>query len=234
MNKKKKMDIIYEDKEFLVINKPSGLLTIATEKEKIKTLYHEARTYIKKQNPKNKIFIVHRLDKETSGIVVFAKNEKLKNKLQEHWNDYVKNREYLAIVEGKMTKKKETLTYYLKESKTHQVFISDEKNGKKATTHFSLLANNKAYSLLKINLETGRKNQIRVSLNEYGHPIIGDKKYDSTKNPIGRLGLHATLLELEINQKKYKWCAKVPENFKKMFENVIETYEINFNNSKNN
>ncbi|MCI9280504.1 MAG: RNA pseudouridine synthase [Bacilli bacterium] len=225
MNKKKKMDIIYEDKEFLVINKPSGLLTIATEKEKIKTLYHEARTYIKKQNPKNKIFIVHRLDKETSGIVVFAKNEKLKNKLQEHWNDYVKNREYLAIVEGKITKKKETLTYYLKESKTHQVFISDEKNGKKAITHLRLLANNKAYSLLKINLETGRKNQIRVSLNEYGYPIIGDKKYNSTKNPIGRLGLHATVLELEINQKKHKWCAKVPENFKAMFENAIENYE---------
>ncbi len=156
--KKKKMDIIYEDKEFLVINKPSGVLTIATEKEKVKTLYHEARVYIKKQNPKNKIFIVHRLDKNTSGIIVFVKNEKLKNKLQEHWNDYVKKREYLAIVEGKITKKKETLTYYLKESKTHQVFISDEKNGKKAITHFSLLANNKAYSLLKINLSTGRKN----------------------------------------------------------------------------
>ncbi len=227
--KKKKMDIIYEDKEFLVINKPSGVLTIATEKEKVKTLYHEARVYIKKQNPKNKIFIVHRLDKDTSGIIVFVKNEKLKNKLQEHWNDYVKKREYLAIVEGKITKKKETLTYYLKESKTHQVFISDEKNGKKAITHFSLLANNKAYSLLKINLSTGRKNQIRVSLNASGYPIIGDKKYESAKNPIGRLGLHASALELEINQKTYKWCAKIPENFKTMFRKEIEDYETKLN-----
>ena len=119
---KKKMDIIYEDKEFLVVNKPAKLLTIATEKEKNHTLYHQAREYIKKQNPKNKIFIVHRLDKETSGIVLFVKKENLKEALQKNWNQLAKEREYLAITEGTLTPKKGIITNYLQESKTLYVY----------------------------------------------------------------------------------------------------------------
>ena len=106
---KKKMDILYEDKEFLVINKPSKFLTIATEKEKNHTLYHEASEYVKKQNPKNKIFILHRLDKDTSGIIVFAKNEKIKQAMQQNWEKLVTKREYIAIIEGKLEKKKENI-----------------------------------------------------------------------------------------------------------------------------
>lgn len=223
MARKKKMDILYEDKELLVINKPSGMLTIATDKEKIRTLYHEAREYVKKQNPKNKIFILHRLDKDTSGIVLFAKNEKLKKELQNNWNEIAYIREYLAIVEGKVEKKKDTIKSYLVEDKTHRVYSSEK--GNLAITHYETLAQNKTYSLLKINIDTGRKNQIRVQLSEIGHPIVGDKKYGSTKNPIGRMGLHASVLELNLKNKNYKWVANIPKEFKTMFENEINSLE---------
>lgn len=216
MAKKKKMDILYEDKELLVINKPVGLLTIATEKENIHTLYHEAREYVKKQNPKNKIFIVHRLDKDTSGIVIFAKQEKLKKYLQNNWND-ITIREYVAIVEGKIKKEKDTLKSYLLENKTHQVY-STKVGGNLAITNYEVLASTKAYSLLKINIETGRKNQIRVQLSELGYPIVGDKKYGSKKNPLGRMGLHANYLAIKIKDKDYIFKSDIPENFKKMFE----------------
>ena len=223
--KKKKMDIIYEDKELLVINKPSGLLTIATEKENHKTLYHEAREYIKKQNPKNKIFIVHRLDKDTSGIVLFAKSEKMKKYLQNNWNDLVKTREYVAIVEGNIKQQQECLKYYLKENKRLHVYVTNDKTGELAITKFSALSKTKAYSLLKVNIETGKKNQIRASLNEYGYPIIGDKKYNSKKNLLGRLGLHASFLEIVIGGKEYKFFASIPELFKKMFLEKLTEYE---------
>lgn len=223
MAKNKKMDIIYEDKELLVINKPSGLLTIATEKEKFSTLYHEAREYVKKQNPKNKIFIVHRLDKDTSGIVVFAKNEKLKKELQNHWNAFAFKREYLAIVEGNMQKNTDTLKSYLIENKMHQVYSSNR--GDLAITHYEVLAKTKSYSLLKITIDTGRKNQIRVQLSELGYPIVGDKKYGCTKNPMGRMGLHASRLGLKIKNKECIWKSKIPKEFKKMFEREINAYE---------
>ncbi len=224
MAKMKKMDIIYEDKELLVINKPAGLLTIATEKEKIHTLYHQAREYVKKQNPKNKIFIVHRIDKDTSGIVVFAKNEKIKKDLQTNWNAIAYQREYIAIVEGKMEKDKDTIKSYLKENKMHQVY-STQVGEDLAITNYEVIAKSKAYSLLKINIATGRKNQIRVQFSELGHPIIGDKKYGCTKNPIGRMGLHASSLGLRFKNREYLWYAKIPMEFKRIFTRELEEYE---------
>lgn len=223
MAKNKKMDIVYEDKELLVINKPAGVLTIATDKEKFRTLYHEAREYVKKQNPKNKIFIVHRLDKDTSGIVVFAKNEKLKKELQTDWNALAHIREYIAVVEGKVMKNNDTLKSFLKEDKTYQVRSS--KKGELAITNYEVISKTKAYSLLKIRIDTGKKNQIRVQLSESGYPIVGDKKYGCTKNPMGRMGLHASVLGLKIKNKEYLFRAKVPLEFKRMFESEIIEYE---------
>lgn len=227
----KKMDILAEDKEILVINKPAKLLTIATDKEKERTLYHEASVYLKKQNPKNRVFIVHRLDKDTSGIVVFAKNEKAKFLLQKDWENGITKREYIAIVEGKITKKQDTIVNYLIETKTFQVFNSnDTKNGKKAITHYEVMKQNNAYTMLKITIETGRKNQIRVALSSIGHPIIGDKKYHAKKNPLGRLGLHAHKLEIThpLTKKKMNFEAKMPKEFIKIFEtsNEIENKSL--------
>ncbi len=227
MKKTKKMDIIYEDKELLVINKPAGLLTIATEKEKNNTLYHQAREYIKKQNPNNKIFIVHRLDKDTSGIVLFAKSEKLKHMLQKNWNDYVFLREYIAIVEGRIDKNSGTIKSYLTEDKRLHTYETDSKHGKLAITNYEKLTSNKAYSLLKVTIETGRKNQIRVVFSSLNHPIIGDKKYGAIKNPIGRLGLHAIRLGICINDKKYLWTSKIPKAFNIMYEKELKMYEDN-------
>ncbi len=240
MKKQKKMDIIYEDKELLIINKPAGLLTIATEKEKINTLYHQAREYIKKQNPQYKIFIVHRLDKDTSGIVIFAKNEKVKKEMQNNWNNIVFLREYLAIVEGNVQKKSDTIKSYLKENSQFKVYSTNSRKGALAITYYETLKRTKAYSLLKIRIKTGRKNQIRAQLKEINHPIIGDKKYGSHKNPLRRMGLHASCLGIKINKKIIILNSKIPKEFKNMWESEIFNYEqerkrygtITENNSK--
>ena len=212
----KKMDIVYEDKELLVVNKEPNYLTIATDKEKFKTLYHEASTYVKKQHPKNKVFIVHRLDKDTSGIVIFAKNQSKKQELQNNWENTT--REYIAIVEGKMKKDKEVLKDYLIEDKTLNVYITkDKRRGKLAITEYEVLFSNKQYSILKINIKTGRKNQIRVQLSNIGHPIMGDKKYGSKLNLMRRMALHAYLIELTSKGKKYHFETKYPKEFQRMF-----------------
>lgn len=174
------IDIIYEDESYLVVNKPSGMLTIATEKEKNRTLYHQVREYVKSKNKHNKIFIVHRLDKETCGLVLFSKDETLKLKLQENWENIAIHREYTAVVKGIMTKKKDRLVSYLKENQANMVFSSKDKSGKLAITNYEVKKENQN-SLLKILIETGRKNQIRVQLNDIGHPIIGDIKYGNIK-----------------------------------------------------
>lgn len=220
MSKNKKMDILYEDKELLVINKPSGLLTIATEKEKWNTLYHQAREYVKKQNPKNKIFIVHRLDKDTSGIVVFAKSEKLKKELQNDWENLAKTREYIALLCGIPKNKKGAIKSYLKESKTLQVYSTNDTSGKLAITNYEVLVSNKEYSLVRINILTGRKNQIRVAMSDLNCPIAGDKKYNAKKNPFRRLCLHASTLELvhPITKKVYVFESRYPVIFDKFFE----------------
>ncbi len=212
----KKLDIIYEDKELLVINKPANKLTIATNKVKYNTLYHEAREYVKKQNPKNKIFIVHRLDESTSGVIIFAKSEKIKHLLQDNWNTYKK--EYIAIVENHLSKKKDTLEFYLKESKTLEVYVTNnKKEGKLAITEYEVIKENKDTSVLKINIKTGRKNQIRASLAHIGNPIIGDKKYHAKTNPIKRLELHASRLVITnpVTKKEMEFIAKVPKVFEK-------------------
>jgi len=213
----KKMNIIYEDKEILVVEKEPHQLTIATTKKESNTLYNEASIYVKKQYPKNKIFIVHRLDKETSGLVIFAKNQAKKYTLQNNWSNV--KREYLCIVEGKLPKKKDTLKSYLIESKTLEVFeTKDKEKGKLAITEYEVLKENNKYSLLKINIKTGRRNQIRVQLSSIGNPIIGDKKYGSKTNPLKRLGLHANLIEYQENNHLYHFETKYPKEFGKIFK----------------
>lgn len=213
--KKEKLDIVYEDKYIIIVNKPSGLFTISTDKEKIKTLYHQVSLYLKQKHKSNKVFIVHRLDKDTSGLVIFAKSEKTKKILQDNW-DSVK-REYIALVNGKVLKEKDIIKSYLKETKTLLVYSSnDSKNGKLAITEYERLSFNKDYSLLKINIKTGRKNQIRVHLNDIGHPIVGDKKYGNIKNKgINRLCLHANILEFNhpVTKELLKLESKCPKLF---------------------
>lgn len=213
-------EIIYEDSEFLVINKPSGLLSISNEKELKQTAYRIMQDYVSLKNPKNRIFIVHRIDRDTSGVLVFVKDEKLKNKLSLHWNELVNTREYIAIVEGKLQQKKGDVVSWLKETATNIMYSSKNKNdGQKATTHYEVLKESKKYSMLRVLIDSGRKNQIRVHMSDLGHKIIGDSKYGPTDNPIKRLGLHASVLEFvhPENKKTYTFKAKVPSIFDTLF-----------------
>lgn len=213
--KTKKLDIIYEDKELIVINKETHLLTIGTDHETINTLYHQVSEYVKKQHKSNKIFVVHRLDKDTSGVILFTKNHDLKQAFQNDWNKLAKVREYIAVVEGKVTTSGR-IEEYLKETKSLLTYASKDKKGDLAITNYEPLRISKNYSILKVQIETGRKNQIRVAMNNMGHPIIGDKKYGSTKNPLRRLCLHASKLVIihPITKKELMFEAKLPECFK--------------------
>lgn len=186
-NKSKDIKIIYEDKDIIVVDKPYNLLTISNGKEI--SLYNLVSDYVKKNNKKNKIFIVHRLDKDTSGLIVFAKNIKTKNYLQNNWDKV--ERRYKALVSG-ITKESDILKNYLKENQNHFVYVSN--NGALAITSYKKIKEINNNSLLDINIKTGKKNQIRVQLSNIGHPILGDKKYGT--NNYKRLCLHAYKLVL--------------------------------------
>lgn len=209
---KNDFEIIYEDHNIIVVNKKAGLLTISTENEKINTLYHKVSQYVKSKNKNSNIFIIHRLDRDTSGVVMFAKSEKIKKLYQNNWNDLVIGRYYVAIVEGVLEKKRGIINFKLKENKEGYVYCS--KDGKEAITEYEVIKENKLYSLLKINIKTGRKNQIRVHMKSINHPIIGDKKYGSKKKE-KRLYLHANILELKnpITGKMEKYSSKIPKQF---------------------
>ena len=214
------LNIIFEDDDILVVNKPAGLLTVATDKEKRKTAYSLLSEYVKEEHPDNKIFIVHRIDRETSGLLLFAKNEKIKLKIQETWISTIKKRSYIAAVEGEIKRKSGTISSYLNESKAYIVYSSkNPKVGKKAVTHYTTLKSNKDFSLLQVNLETGRKHQIRVHMQDIGHPVVGDVKYGSKVKPIGRLGLHA--LELVFTHPRTNELCSfktgIPEKFYQLF-----------------
>ena len=215
--KKMPFQVLFEDEHLIVVNKPSGLLTIATDKEKERTLYHIVRDYVLSRDPRGRIFIVHRLDKDTSGIVLFAKDLKTKNQLQEHWNEYVSLREYTAIVCGHPKEESGQIVQYLKETKTNLVYVSRGEDGKKAITNYSVMKSSKHYSMLKITIETGRKNQIRVALSSKRMPIVGDKKYgDKTK--VNRLFLHANRLKIyyPVIKKDILFETVIPNEFKKI------------------
>lgn len=215
----KNIDIIYEDKDIIVINKPSGLLTVATEKEKNKTAYHLVMEYLKKKNKNNRIFIIHRLDKDTSGIIMFAKNERAKHLYQDNWNDIVKKRCYYAVIDGKMQNKEGTIKSYLKEN-GNMVYSVKDRSGKLAITEYKVLKERKNISLLDINLKTGRKNQIRVHMKENKTPILGDLKYGEKSKLINRLALHAYKLELinPVTKKLLTFEINMPNEFKTLFK----------------
>ena len=216
---KTNLNIIYEDDNYLIIDKPHGLLTISTSninKDKEETLYKQVRLYLNQKN--EYAFIVNRIDKETSGIVVFAKNQELKDKLQNNWNNIVKKRGYIAIVSG-VIKKDGRIDNYLYEDKL--TFSHSTKfGGKRAITNYKVIKSNNLYTMLDINLETGRKNQIRVHMTEMNHPIVGDKKYYSKDNSLKRLALHHYEISLidPITNKILTFKSNVPNEFNNLFK----------------
>ena len=217
---KKKLDIIYEDKYLLVVNKPTKMLSVASLKEKEHTLYHEASSYVKKKHKSNKVFIVHRLDRDTSGVIIFAKDEKTKKILQDNWDKYALTREYIALVKGHISPNKNTLKNKLVETKTNLVYVDDQsKIGKLAITNYEVINYKDGNTLIRINILTGRKNQIRVQLDHYGYPIVGDNKYGKNKSFYNRLMLHANKLLLihPVTNEKIELVARNPKEFNNLF-----------------
>lgn len=210
------LTILYEDQYLIVINKQAGLLSMATNKERDRTAYGILSDYLKRENPANKVFIIHRLDRETSGVMMFAKSEAVQQMVQESWNDTTKQRTYVALVEGIPEPPAGTISSYLRESKALIVYSSQNPdNGLFSVTNYSVLKAANGFALLELELETGRKNQIRVHMQDIGHPIVGDAKYGATTNPIGRLGLHAAELAFEhpVTGEQMRFDAPVPKSF---------------------
>jgi len=208
--------IVFEDEYLIVTDKSAGLLSIATGSDKTHNAYRMLSDYVKTQDRKNKIFIVHRLDRETSGLMVFAKNEEVKKLLQENWNGEETQKSYVALVEGKVEKPEGTIVSYLFEDKVYRMHSSqDPKKGQKAITNYRMVESNANFSLLQVDIETGRKNQIRVHMQEMGHSIVGDKKYGAFSSPIRRLGLHAQKLRFvhPVTGEKLSFETKVPSVF---------------------
>ena len=213
------LDILYEDEYLIAINKPSGLLSISNDKEKDITAYRMVSDYVKSNNKKNYIFVVHRLDQDTSGILMFCKNEKIRDKMQENWNKIVKKRGYIALVDGKLSGSG-TIHTFLMEDKRQFVYSSKNGLGKEAITHYSSIRNNNNYSVIQVFIDTGRRNQIRVHLSERGFPIVGDKKYICKTNPIKRLCLHANMLEFihPVSKKIVSIKCDTPSEFNKLIK----------------
>lgn len=211
--------VLYEDAGLIAVQKPSGLLSVATEAERHRTAYRMVTEYLRARDPHARIFIVHRLDRDTSGVLLFAKNEDLKHQLQDCWNTLVKKRGYWAVTEGANLPDSGTCRTLLQENRVHRVYSSKRDEGKEAVTHYRVLARRNEYALADVELETGRKNQIRAHFSELGHPVAGDKKYGASTDPMGRLALHAYVLSLTDPRsgKLLTLSSPPPEWFRRMF-----------------
>ena len=213
-----KLKLIYEDDYIAIVDKKEGLLTMATHRESHETTaYSILKNHLKKANPRAELYTVHRLDRETSGVLMFAKTKAIQQALQENWHQVVTKRLYCALVEGCPQHTEDTITSWLTENKKSLRVSSSptDNGGQKAVTHYKVTKTNGAYSLLEVQLETGRKNQIRVHMAEIGHPVVGDKKYGKGLSSIKRIGLHAQILEFihPITQKKVRFESPTPKAF---------------------
>lgn len=214
-NMDSRVEIIYEDKDIIVVNKPCNMLTVATSSEKENTLYHLVGEYLKKKNKSAKVFIVHRLDRETSGIVLFAKSEKVKELFQKNWDTVAKERLYIAVVNGRLEKKYGKVVQYLVEKDEHKVFAGKKgPDSKEAITLYKVVKEGSKYSTIDIEIKTGRKNQIRVAMSSLGNPILGDKKY-GCKEKIKNMYLLAYKLVINnpITKKEQTFKINIPDEY---------------------
>lgn len=217
----KDLPIIYEDDDIIAIDKPSGLLSVASDREKGRTAYRLVSDYVTRRDRNKRIFVVHRLDEDTSGVLIFAKNYETKEALQNSWGSIVSIRGYYAIVEGEDIPEEGHLRNYLaQDDNTFLVYVTKNKEkGKLCLTSYKKIAAKNGLSILDVHIDSGRKNQIRVQLGNIGHHVIGDDKYGEPVNPLGRLGLHAYELKFSnpLNGKEYDLTSPMPEAFKKLF-----------------
>lgn len=210
--------ILYEDENFLAVEKPAGLLSVESDKETL-SAYRLISEYLKRKGGKERAYILHRIDKATSGVLVFAKNIKVHSMMRMNWNDLVKKREYYAVIAGKTAEKEGKIVCYLKEDENRLMRVVSPEEGKRAVTRFETLKANATYSLLRVEIDSGRKNQIRAAMKSVGCPIVGDEKYGFVDSPLRRLGLHASELRFVHPQtgKEYSFVSPAPAEFFKLF-----------------
>ncbi len=217
----KGVEILFEDDHLIVISKDTGLLSMGTDKQQERTAYNILKEHVKVSGPENKVFIVHRLDRDTSGVMMFAKTPEAQQIMQSNWKKQVQERTYVALVEGRIKKDSDTMISWLKENSAFVTYSSKTDNGgKKAVTHYNVLKRSKGYSLAEVKIATGRKNQIRIHMKELGHPIVGDKKYGASTNPLRRLGLHAQVLAFKhpITNEILRFETRIPKKFTDLFK----------------
>ena len=216
-----RLKLLYEDDDVIVIEKGYGLLSVGIpnpSKKKIESAYDILRDYLKKKDPRNKLFVVHRLDRDTSGVMMFAKSEEAQETLRHNWNNFVLERLYVALLEGFVKEDEGTIKSRLTENSQYKVYSTENVDeGKLAVTRFKVIGRGHGLSLAQFTLDTGRKNQIRVHASEMGHPICGDRKYGAKQSRLGRLCLHANTLRFAhpITKKDMYFESPVPLGFYK-------------------
>ncbi|MBL8968028.1 MAG: RluA family pseudouridine synthase [Spirochaetaceae bacterium] len=208
---------VYEDEDLVAVDKPSGLAVISPEGSRARALYDIVTEHIQARNPKGRAAVVHRIDRDTSGILVFAKNARAKQALMASWDDLVLERRYVALVEGLFSGEAGVFDSWLAENRGGEVYETEPRapGAKRAVTRWKLLASGNGASLVELDLETGRKHQIRVQLAGAGHPICGDERYGRARDLIGRLGLHAVGLVLThpFTKKRLELDSAAPPEF---------------------
>ena len=220
MLRHQRLEAVYEDADILVINKGYGLLSVSRGAVKHEaTAYNIVKDYLKECDPRQKVFIVHRLDRDTSGLMMFAKTAESKEAMQHNWNNMVLERRYVAVVEGNVAQDEGVISSYLGETSAHEVYSTQNPElGKLAVTRYKVLARGCGRTLVEYSLDTGRKNQIRVHSRELGHPIVGDRRYGAAASPIGRLALHARTLRFvhPVTHRDMNFNTPVPAKFLKL------------------
>ncbi|MCH5234650.1 MAG: RluA family pseudouridine synthase [Muribaculaceae bacterium] len=216
-----RLKLLYEDDDVIVVEKGYGLLSVGIpnpSKKKIESAYDILRDYLKRKDPHNKLFVVHRLDRDTTGVMMFAKNEEAQETLRHNWNNFVLERLYVALLEGFVKEDEGTIKSRLTENSQYKVYsTNNEDEGKLAVTRYKVIGRGHGLSLTEFTLDTGRKNQIRVHASEMGHPICGDRKYGANQSRLGRLCLHAKTLRFAhpVTRKDMYFESPVPSGFYK-------------------
>ena len=219
----RRLELVYEDDDIIVVNKGYGLLSVGTGRpgadgkvKKEETAYNILKDYVKQKNPANKIFVVHRLDRDTSGLMMFAKSIEAQTAMQHNWNNMVLSRKYVAVVEGVVEAPEGVIESNLEETGSFHVYSTHEQGeGKKAVTRYKVLQRGRTSTLVEFNLDTGRKNQIRVHSSDIGHPIVGDRKYGAAASSLHRLALHARSLSFAhpMTRKYMNFETPIPTKF---------------------
>jgi 23S rRNA pseudouridine1911/1915/1917 synthase len=219
------LKIVFEDDYVIVVEKEEGLLSVATGSGRDDiTAFSILADYQLEKNSRNKLFIVHRIDRETSGLMMFVKTRDVQTVLRDNWNESVTERVYLAVVEGVPERQEDTIVSYLQEDRSFIVHSHrrDDGHSKQAITHYRVIRKNADYAMLKVELDTGRKNQIRVHMQDIGHSIVGDFKYGASASPLGRIGLHAQSLAFihPVTKEELRFETPVPKKFSALFKNI--------------